>query len=122
MGAERGKRMRNIAIVLLLAAAVWGLPNDDVGREVISSLINSVFWAGLVFFAYKLYMERRHTVAAWEDNLRTRLYLSTGLMIFLIAATLRMLSLGGLGTFVWLALLGVALWGVFTAVRGARAY
>ncbi|MDP9376906.1 MAG: hypothetical protein M3P40_04945 [Actinomycetota bacterium] len=122
MTGDRFKGVRNVLIILTLAAAVWRLPGGGTGAGVITSLINIVFWAGLVFFAYRVYMERRTTLMSWEDNLRVKLYVSVGLMIFLVVATARLFGLGSMGALLWFALLGVSLWGVFTAVKAARAY
>ena len=114
--------MRNIFILLVLAAAVWRLPGGAVGERTVSNLISIVFWGGLIFFLARLYLERRTTLLGWEDRLRFRLYASIGVMMFAIVATARMFSLGSAGGLLWFALIGVAVWGIFTALRAARSY
>ncbi len=114
--------MRNVVILLLLAAAVWRLPGGAVGERTVSNLVAIVFWGGLIFFIYRLYMERRTTLLGWDDRLRFRLYASVGVMMFAIVATNRMFGLGSLGALAWFMLLGVAVWGIFTALRAARSY
>ena len=120
--SDRTRTARNIFIVLVLAAAVWRLPGGAEGERTISNLISIVFWGGLIFFLYRLYMERRATILGWEDRLRFRLYGSIGVMMFAIVATNRMFGLGAVGGLVWFMLLAVAVWGIFTALRAARSY
>ncbi len=114
--------MRNVFILLVLAAAVWRLPGGAAGERTVSNLISIVFWGGLIFFLYRLYMERRTTILGWDDRLRLRLYASIGAMMFAIVATNRMFALGGFGGLAWFIVLGIAIWGIFTALRAARSY
>ena len=120
--SDRTRTVRNVLMLLLLAAAVWRLPGGAVGERTISNLIAIIFWGGLIFFIYRLYMERRTTLLGWDDRVRFRLYASTGLLMFAIVATARMFGLGSLGALAWFVVLGVAVWGIFTAVRAARSY
>lgn len=109
-------------ILLLLAAAVWRLPGGAVGERAVSNLIGVIFWGGLFFFLSRLYMERRATLMGWDDRLRLRLYGSIGLLMFAIVATTRMFGLGPFGAPAWFLLLGLAVWGIFTALRASRSY
>ena len=120
--SDRTRTARNVVILLVLAAAVWRLPGGAVGERTISNLISIVFWGGLIFFMYRIYMERRTTLLGWDDRLRFRLYASIGVMMFAIVATARMFSLGSFGGLAWFLLLGLAVWGIFTALRAARSY
>ncbi len=120
--SDRTHTVRNVFILLVLASAVWRLPGGAVGERAVSNLISIVFWGGLIFFMYRVYMERRTTLLGWEERLRFRLYGATGLMMFAIVATARMFSLGSFGALAWFSLLGLAIWGIFTAVRAARSY
>ena len=120
--SDRTRTARNVVILLLLAAAVWRLPGGETGGRTISNLIGIVFWGGLIFFLYRLYMERRATLMGWEDRLRVRLYASIGVMMFAIVATTRMFGFGSAGGLLWFALIGVAVWGIFTAFRASRSY
>ncbi len=120
--SDRTRTLRNVLILLVLAAAVWRLPGGAVGERTVSNLIAIVFWGGLIFFMYRVYMERRTTLLGWDDRLRFRLYASIGLMMFAIVATARMFGLGSIGGLVWFLLLGLAVWGIFTALRAARSY
>lgn len=118
----RSRTIRNVVILLILAAAVWRLPGGVAGERAISNLIGVIFWGGLFFFVYRLYMERRTTLMGWDGRLRVRLYVAIGLLMFAIVATARMFSFGSFGALAWFVLLGVAVFGIFTAVRTASSY
>lgn len=119
---DRSRTVRNVVILLLLAAAVWRLPGGVAGERAVSNLIGVIFWGGLFFFVYRLYMERRATLMGWDERLRIRLYVAVGLLMFAIVATTRMFGFGSFGALAWFVLLGVAVWGIFTAVRTASSY
>ena len=120
--SDRTRTLRNVVILLVLAAMVWRLPGGATGGALVRNLIAIVFWGGLVFFAYRLYMERRSTLFGWEDRLRLQLYVSVAALLLLTAAITRMFLLGGLGVLAWFVLVGLAAWGIFTAFRSARSY
>ena len=120
--SDRTRTIRNVFILLVLAVAVWRLPGGQAGERTVSNLISIVFWGGLIFFLYRLYMERRTTLMGWEDRLRLRLYASIGVMMFAIVATTRLFSLGSPGGLAWFALIGLSVWGIFTAFRASRSY
>ena len=119
---DRSRTVRNVVILLLLAAAVWRLPGGATGERAISNLVGVIFWGGLLFVVYRLYMERRATLMGWDERLRVRLYLAVGLLMFAIVATARMFSFGSFGALAWFILLGLAVWGIFTAVRTGSSY
>ena len=56
VGPDTGKHLRNIAIIVLLAVAVWKIPGGDKASLTISNLLTIVFVGGLLFFGYRLYM------------------------------------------------------------------
>jgi polyferredoxin len=119
---DTARTVRNVVILLLIAAAVWRLPGGAAGERTVSNLVSIVFWGGLVFFAYRIYMERRTTLFGWDDRLRVRLYVSIALIMLLVVGTAQLFSVGGFGALLWFGLLGVAIWGIFTALRSARSY
>ena len=59
MGPDRNKHLRNIAIILVLAVAVWQLPGGGTAANTISNLFSIVFLGGLLFFGYRLYVQNR---------------------------------------------------------------
>ncbi len=122
MGPDAGKHVRNIAILLLLAAAVWLLPGGDTGASTIGNLLAVVLFAGLCFFAYRMYMEHRITLLDLPERVRAVLYGSFALLVFALLATDRLVGEGGLGALLWLALILGAVYGVYSVWRASREY
>ena len=120
--SERGKNIRNVLIVLGLAAIVWGVPGGDTASTTISNLLSVLLFAGLLFFAYRLYMEHRTTLFDLEGNLRAILYFAVAAAVFAIVGTDRMWDAGGASIFLWLALIAFAGFGVFHVITRYRAY
>ena len=70
MGPDRAKNVRNILIIVGLALVVWLLPGGDKGSNTIYNLLTVILTAGLLFFAYRLYMEHRATIFGLGDRTR----------------------------------------------------
>ncbi len=121
MGPDAGKNARNILIIVGLALAVWLLPGGDTGSSFIGNLLSVILLGGLAFFAYRMYMEHRITLLDLEDRTRAVLYASFGLIVFAIVATSRLWG-SGPGALLWLALIGVAVYGIYSVYRAAREY
>jgi len=122
VGPDRGKHLRNIAIIIVLAVAVWKLPGGGTAASTISNLLSVAFIGGMFFFAYRTYMERREVLHGLEDRQRGLLYGAFALIAFALVATSRMWSAGGLGGIVWLAMLGAGGWAIYSVWRAYRAY
>jgi hypothetical protein len=120
VGPDRNKHLRNAAIVVLLAVAMWRLPGGGTAADVISNVLGIVFAGGLVFFGYRLYMEHRSSLFMLEDKTRAVLYGSGVLASFALIATRRLWDQGGIGALIWLALLGAAAYGAMTVYRASR--
>ena len=123
VGSERGKHLRNIAIIVALALAVWLVPGGDSASVTISNLLTVIFVGGLLFFGYRLYMERRETLFGLPERQRGILYAAGALATITIVATRRMWEDGGgLGAVLWLAFLALAIWAVYSVWRAYREY
>ena len=122
MGPDRNTHLRNAGIVLLLAVALWQLPGGDTAADVIGNILGIAFAAGLVFFAYRTYMENRSSLFVLEDKVRALLYGSIVLIALALVATNRLWNEGGLGVLVWLALIGAGAYGCVTVYRASREY
>jgi hypothetical protein len=121
--SERGKHIRNIAIILGLTLVVWLVPGGDRASVTISNLLTVIFVGGLLFFGYRIYMERRETIFGLPERQRGILYAAIALATITIIATRRMWQDGGgLGAILWLAFLGLAVWGLMTVWRAYREY
>ena len=122
METEGRKALRNVLIILLLAAAVKFLPGGDEGSATISNVLTILFFGGLAFLAYRLYMENRESLFILEDRMRAVLYGSFGLAALAIVATSRLWDQGGFGALLWFGLLGLAGYGLYTVYRTHREY
>ena len=122
MGPDRGKHLRNIAIVILLAVAVWKVPGGGTASATVSNVLSVLFVGGLLFLAYRIYMERREVIVGLEDRQRGILYGSLALAVFTLVATSKMWNGGSVGTLVWLVLMCLALYGVYYVWRAYRTY
>jgi hypothetical protein len=122
VGPDRNKHLRNAAIIVALALAVWLVPGGGTAAATISNLIWIVFLGGILFFGYRLYMEHRTTIFDLEDRQRGILYASVALAAITLVATGRMWDAGGLGALLWLAFIGAAVWGLLSVWRAYRTY
>ena len=122
MGPDRGKHLRNIAIILGLTLVVWLVPGGAAAGRTIDNLLGILFLGGLLFLGYRLYMERRETIFGLEERQRGIFYASVALATITLVATGRMWDEGGLGAILWLAFIALAAWGLFTTWRAYREY
>jgi hypothetical protein len=122
MGPDRGKHLRNIAIIVVLAVIVWQVPGGGTASVTISNLLSLILIGGMLFLGYRMYMENRQTVFGLEERNRTILYVALGVVAITLVATQRLWDQGGLGALVWLALLGSAGWAVYSVWRAYRTY
>jgi hypothetical protein len=122
VGPDRGKHLRNIAIILGLTLVVWLVPGGDAAGRTIDNLLGIIFLGGLLFFGYRLYMERRETIFGLEERQRGIFYASVALAAITLVATGRMWDEGGLGAILWLAFIALAAWGLVSTWRAYREY
>ena len=119
MGPDRGKHLRNIAIIVALALVVWLVPGGDSAGVTVANLLSLIFVGGLLFLGFRLYMENRETIFGLEERQRGVLYAAAALVAITLVATRRMWDAGGLGAIVWLMMIGA---GVYALVGVWRAY
>jgi hypothetical protein len=122
VGPDRKTHLRNAAIVLLLAVAVWQLPGGGTAAGTVSNVLMLIFAGGLVFFGYRLYMEHRTSLFMLEDRVRALLYGSLVLLALALIGTSELFGQGGFGALVWLALIGAAVYGCVFVYRSSREY
>jgi hypothetical protein len=121
VGPDRLKHLRNAAIIVVLALIVWLVPGGDTAGSTVSSLLGIAFASGLLFFGYRIYMERRDTIFGLEDRQRGILYASLALATVAIVGTGRMWETGA-GALVWLVLISLAAFGVYSVWQAYRQY
>ena len=122
MGPDRNKHLRNIAIVLLLAVAVWQVPGGDAAGVTVSNVLSIIFVGGLLFLGYRLYMENRETIFGLEERQRAVLYAGAALIAITLVATRRLWDAGGIGAIIWLMMIGAGVYAIVGVWRAYREY
>ena len=122
MGPDRGRHLRNIAIILLLTVAVWQVPGGDRAGITISNILTMIFVGGILFLGFRLYMENRETLFGLEERQRGVLYAGAALITITLVATRRMWDAGGLGAVVWLMMIGAGVYAIVGVWRAYREY
>ena len=122
MGPDRNTHIRNFAILILIAVAVWQLPGGGTATNVVQNILGIIFAGGLVFFGYRMYMEHRTSLFMLEDKVRALLYGSLVVIALALIATRQMFDEGGFAVLVWLALIGAGAYGCLTVYRTSREY
>ncbi|HST55015.1 MAG TPA: hypothetical protein VLJ42_03845 [Solirubrobacteraceae bacterium] len=113
--------LRNVAIVLLIAAAVDFLPGGGRAADTFGAVLSVAFIAGMVYFVSRVYREQRITIYGLGDQRRAMLYGAVAVGVFALAAKQRM-WLSGFGEFVWFVLLGLAGYTLYAIYRFSRTY
>ncbi|HEY5814946.1 MAG TPA: hypothetical protein VIS95_01240 [Solirubrobacterales bacterium] len=108
--------LRNVVIVMLLAAVVAFVPAGGNAADAILTAITMGFLAAIAWTVFVLSRQQQLTLATLSDGRRAILYAALGLLALLIAGSDEMFSSGG-GTLAWIVLLGgsiAAIWKVWT--------
>jgi hypothetical protein len=122
VGPDGLKNLRNIAIVIALAVAVWKLPGGGTAANTIGNVFSVLFIGGLFFLGYRVYMERRDVILGLEERQRGLLYGALALAAFALIATRRMWDAEGLGVVIWMAMLGAAAYAIYSVWRAYSSY
>ena len=121
--STRARQAVNFAVLLLVALAFSVLPGGDATLNVLLTLLGIVFFAAIAILGYRLYREHRFTLDSLAERERVVLYASVGLAFLTFVATRRLFNTeGGLGVVIFLALLGLASYGVFWVFQRSRRY
>jgi hypothetical protein len=113
--------VRNIVIILALAAGVDLLPGGGNASQAILEVLVIAMLGAIAYLAVRLYRERRTELYSLGDRNRLVLYASFGLITITVVATDRLWDTG-VGTIAWFALIGAAVYGVYWVYRSQRLY
>jgi hypothetical protein len=113
---------RNVAIVLVLAAAVAFVPGGGTTASVIGGVLSTLILVSLVVFAGRLYREHRLELDMLGDRWRALLYGAVAVIVVAMAARPRLRAEGDGGTIVWIALLAGAAYTLYLVWRHHREY
>jgi uncharacterized membrane protein len=113
------KHARNIAIILLIAAAVDLLPGGGNAANTVLQAISLLFIGVLGWFASLMYREHRTTLYSLGDKRRAVVYASAGALLLVVSALYRV---QGVSAVIALVVAAVAIYAIFTIVWAARQY
>jgi hypothetical protein len=119
--SDRLKIARNIAIVALIAAAVYLLPSGGQVEHTFEALLYIGFGVAIGYLGLRFYREHHVALHSLGDRHRGLLYGAIALGLFLWMSYSRMSSTG-LGTLLWIVLLAGIVYALFVVVRRWRAY
>lgn len=118
---DRMKTARNVAIVLLIAAAVFLLPGGGQAARTFEAVLLVGFGVGFGYLGLRLYRENRVAVHGLGDRHRATLYGAIALAAFVVIGQKRMWETS-LGELAWFALVGVVIYGLLDVYRHWRTY
>ena len=82
--------VRNVAIILVLAAAIAFLPGGGTTAALVGAILSTLILVSLVFFAYRFYREHRVEFDGLGDRWRGLLYGAIGVVVLALAALPRL--------------------------------
>ncbi len=118
---QNAKTLRNVAIVLAIAAAVYVLPGGGTAARTFEAALWAAFAVGIGFMGLYLYRERRMTLLSLGERHRALLYGGAAVAVFALAARSRMWETGT-GKVVWFLLVAFVVYAALEVLRRARAY
>lgn len=113
--------VRNVLIVLTLAAVVAFAPGGGTSAGLVSTVLSLIFLGGVVWFAARMYMERRSQLYSLGERNRALLYGAVAVAFFCVASANRLWQTGA-GTAVWFVLVAAAVYALFHVYRAATRY
>jgi hypothetical protein len=113
--------VRNILIVLVLAALLVVIPGGGRGATVAIQVVSLAFLASIGWFASLMYRQHRVDLYSLGDAKRAVLYVAAGVAAVTFTATSRLWSTGA-GEIAWFVLIGGAVYAAFAVVWAARKY
>jgi hypothetical protein len=113
--------LRNVVIILAIAAVVAVVPGGGPASNTIIQVISLAFLAAIAWVASRLYREHRITLYSLGDRRRAIVYVAVGVATLTFCATDRLWATG-VGGIVWLLLIAACAFAVFEVFRSAREY
>jgi hypothetical protein len=113
--------LRNVAVIALVALAVVVLPGGGNAAALLIAVISLAFLGAMAWFAARLYRENQFTLSSLSTNHRALLYGAVAAVFAALTGTNRMLNTG-LGTALWVAMLGGAAGAVYHVWTESRRY
>jgi len=118
---ERLKIVRNIAIVALIAAAIYLLPGGGQASHTFLGILYIGFAVAIGYIGLRLYREHHMALQSLGDTYRGLFYGAIALAVLAYAARARMWE-SGLGELLWFVLVGGIVYTFIAVYRHWRAY
>jgi glucose-6-phosphate-specific signal transduction histidine kinase len=125
-GSVRGRinisavaHVRNIVIILAIAAVVVAVPGGGTGASVATQAISLLFLASLGWFAALMYRQHRVDLYALGDRRRMILYGAAAVATLTLTGTSKLWATS-IGSIVWLVLLAGAIYAVVAVFLSSR--
>ena len=118
---ERFKTARNIAIIALIAAAIFLIPGGGQAATTVGGVLQVAFGLAIAFIALRFYRERRVAIHGLGDRHRALLYGALAVAMMLALAKIRLWETG-LGELVWFIAAGGVVYALIAVYRQWRAY
>ncbi len=115
------RTVNNICVIVVLAAIVYAVPRGDVALSFLEQLIGLAFLASVAWIASRLYREHHMDLYSLGTRRRTILYVAIGAATLAFTAVSRLWG-SGVGTVVWLLILGACAYAVYAVFRSTRQY
>ena len=116
------KNVRNFGLIALFALLLVVIPGGGPALEILLTALSVAFFVAIAFFGYRMFREYRFMLDSLSERQRLVLYGSVALAFWNFAAAQRLFGLGGGGALLWLAVLGVASYGVYWVYTQSREY
>lgn len=113
--------VRNVLIVLALAAAAYFIPGGGDTANFIGSVISVAITLAIVLIGARLYREYRTEIYSLGDSHRWLLYGAVGVAVLAMAAAGRLFDTGP-GVLAWFAMIGGASVALVMVWRRYRSY
>ena len=113
--------IRNIAIILALAAAVDFLPGGGNAAAAVLTALSMIFLAAIAWLLYRVYNEQQLTLASLSDGRKAGLFGAVGAIALLVVAYDDFSSWAG-GLLLWIALMAACIGTIFLIWRSTTTY
>jgi hypothetical protein len=113
--------VRNVLIILALAAIVDFLPGGGAAADTVMAALTMIFLATVAWFIYRLYNEQQMTLATLRDPQKAGLFGAVGGIALLIVALDEFRSWTG-GLLLWIALMVGCVAAIAFIWRSANTY
>ena len=113
--------VRNIAIILALAAGVDFLPGGGNAAAAVLTALSMLFLAAIAWLLYRVYNEQQLTLAGLSDGRKAGLFGAVGGIALLVVAYDDFSSWAG-GVLLWVGLMAACVGTIFLIWRSATTY